>query len=481
MQTKNSKISVRKSGNNDNFAAIAPTKSDIASMEYPIFSVSAKPDYRKRCYIKGPSKIEIIPSSLGSPTIFDKDILILCITKILKTPEMMLNAFVEFSGYELLTCLNRSVGGKSYHLLKSSLQRLKGSIIMTNVKTGGCLIESGFGFIESFQLIKDGDHVIGLNVKLSEWFFNSAKNMDVLTISPEYFKIKIPFDKRLYEVARKYCGHNKDGFKITIDTLKSKFPETITPKNFTRNLKKAISRNSLPDYNVNFNEKAQLITITLKELSPKEKRIKAENLSDPIKQEAESIILDKIKPEKEEIARKPIIEIDKELEQMFSSIRQLGLNQKKLEDLVRRHNIPIIKSAFELTKKNLHKSSVKNPAGFFIKACEEGWTEISVEPLDSSDKSNEVTREFDEKFEETIKNPAWREARKIVSEKIGIPAFHSWIKEIEFIAQKNNIIILQVQTRFAAEYLKRTYLPPLLAAWRQLNPNIIEVELTFIK
>ena len=60
----------------------ATPRSDMASMEHPIFSLSSKPETRVLTYEHDDTKIEIIPSVKGLPTVHDKDILIYCISKL---------------------------------------------------------------------------------------------------------------------------------------------------------------------------------------------------------------------------------------------------------------------------------------------------------------------------------------------------------------------------------------------------------------
>ena len=47
-------------------------KDDTASMEHPLFSLATKPDMRHLVYKGRETSLEIIPSSLGLPTIKDK-------------------------------------------------------------------------------------------------------------------------------------------------------------------------------------------------------------------------------------------------------------------------------------------------------------------------------------------------------------------------------------------------------------------------
>ena len=58
-------------------------RADMASMEHPIFSLSTKPDTRILRYENDGMVVEILPSHKGLATVFDKDIIIYCISKLM--------------------------------------------------------------------------------------------------------------------------------------------------------------------------------------------------------------------------------------------------------------------------------------------------------------------------------------------------------------------------------------------------------------
>src|SRR4051812_12659114 len=63
--------------------ADAVLKDDMASMEHPFFSLSKKPDTSVRRYENGDRWLEVVPSVKGLATIYDKDILIYCISQLI--------------------------------------------------------------------------------------------------------------------------------------------------------------------------------------------------------------------------------------------------------------------------------------------------------------------------------------------------------------------------------------------------------------
>src|SRR5689334_19820301 len=63
--------------------ADAVLKDDMASMEHPFFSLSKNPDTQVRRYENGDKWVEVVPSVKGLATIYDKDILIYCISQLI--------------------------------------------------------------------------------------------------------------------------------------------------------------------------------------------------------------------------------------------------------------------------------------------------------------------------------------------------------------------------------------------------------------
>jgi Replication initiator protein A len=63
--------------------ADAVLKDDMASMEHPFFSLAKKPETSIRRYENGDRWLEVVPSVKGLATIYDKDILIYCISQLI--------------------------------------------------------------------------------------------------------------------------------------------------------------------------------------------------------------------------------------------------------------------------------------------------------------------------------------------------------------------------------------------------------------
>src|ERR1700728_518124 len=76
-----------KHGNGDLFicdVADAVLKDLIPQMEHPFYSLSKKPETKIRRYEHNGNWLQIVPSVKGLATIYDKDILIYCISQIVE-------------------------------------------------------------------------------------------------------------------------------------------------------------------------------------------------------------------------------------------------------------------------------------------------------------------------------------------------------------------------------------------------------------
>jgi len=124
----------------------AAPKGDMASMAHPIFSLSTKPDHRKRRYESGANYLEVRPSSEGLATIHDRDVLIYCISQIMAALNegRKVSKTVRLRAYDVLKATNRMTNGDGYMGLKAALRRLQGTQIETNIVTGWCRASGDF-------------------------------------------------------------------------------------------------------------------------------------------------------------------------------------------------------------------------------------------------------------------------------------------------------------------------------------------------
>ena len=237
-------------------------KDDGASMEAPIFSLATKPDLSIWEWTSrdGNRSVKVTPSVLGRATMHDKDILIYCCSQMVeglnRGREDAKNRTIRFTVYDLLVATNRDTSGRGYKLLHETFERLRGTSITTDIRTGGQRVREGFGIIDRWKIIeksRDDERMIAVEVTLSEWLYNAVQAMEVLTIHPNYFRLRKPLARRLYELARKHCGRQAQ-WKIGLALLQAKAGSKSTIKEFRRAVRTIEADNSLPEYRIVIND-----------------------------------------------------------------------------------------------------------------------------------------------------------------------------------------------------------------------------------
>lgn len=226
-------------------------KDDLASMEHPIFSLATRPDRRILRYQRSGVEVTVTPSVLGRATIHDKDILIYAVSQLMAA----LNAGRHVSrtlvlrAHDLLVSTNRETSGDAYRRLREAFERLAGTRITTNLETGGVETTDGFGLIEDWQIRRrsKGGRMISVSVTLSRWLYRAVMAQSVLTLSRDYFRLRKPLERRIYELARKHCGRQRH-WQVSVTTLLEKSGSASPRRVFRKMLRDMIAADHLPDY-----------------------------------------------------------------------------------------------------------------------------------------------------------------------------------------------------------------------------------------
>jgi plasmid replication initiation protein len=228
-------------------------RSDIASMEYPLFALKAG-DTKARYYEINGFSVAIKPTADGIATIHDKDIWIYCISKLMQAvyEGEEISRTIHFTIYDYLITTNRGTSGEYYEKTKNALDRLSGTRITTEIETDKIKEARGFGLIDSWHIIEEKDgRMVRVEVTLPKWLYRSITTKKVLSISPDYFRLRKPLDRRVYELARKHCG-NQTQWKVSLEVLYKKSGSTANLRKFRMNIKSLADSNELPDYFVQF-------------------------------------------------------------------------------------------------------------------------------------------------------------------------------------------------------------------------------------
>jgi len=113
----------------------------------------------------------------------------------------------------------------------------------------------------------------------------------MLSINKDYFLLRKPLERRLYEIARKHCGDQKE-WRIRLENLFNKSGSSGTLAKFRFNLKTIMNDRDIPDYQFDLDQK-DMVTITrIKEIEadgpPREELTTydmAYNLADKLKRD----------------------------------------------------------------------------------------------------------------------------------------------------------------------------------------------------
>lgn len=234
--------------------ADAVLKDIMQYMEHPFYSLSKKPETKIRRYEHKGNWIEITPSVKGLATIYDKDILIYCISQIMAKLRQgeKVSQRVRINSRELLIFTNRGTAGKDYIALNEALDRLAGTRVTTNIVTGDEEQYDNFGLVDATSIRRknglDG-RLLWCEIKLSDWVFNAIRANEVLTLHPDYFRLRKPLERRIYELARKHCGQQSQWI-VSLDVLLKKSGSQSPMKRFKQMVNNLSEHNHLPDYMV---------------------------------------------------------------------------------------------------------------------------------------------------------------------------------------------------------------------------------------
>ena len=198
--------------------------------------------------------------TFGLATIWDKDVLIYLISQLMEGMNRgradAVHRVARFTVYDYLVSTNRGTGGDHYKRLEASLDRLKGTTIKTDLRTGGVRIKQAFGLIDDWRIVErspSDERMIACEVTLSEWIYNAVRAREVLTISRDYFRLRGGIERRLYELARKHCGRQAR-WVIGVDLLHKKSGTLGSLREFRRTLRQIAESDVLPDYRLHYQE-----------------------------------------------------------------------------------------------------------------------------------------------------------------------------------------------------------------------------------
>ena len=245
--------------------ADAVLKDLVPCMEHPFYSLSKKPEMTVRRYEHNGNWLEVRPSYKGRATIYDKDILIYCISQIMAKLNRgePVSRRVRLTVRDLLQFTIRGTSGRDYAALCESLDRLSGTRISTNIRVNQDEEEyTTFGLIDAASVRRkhglDG-RLLWCEVTLADWIFDVIRSRDVLTLHRDYFRLRKPLERRIYELARKHCGLQPE-WSVGLTVLLNKSGSQSDLKKFRLMIRNLAKHDHLPDYRVLFDAATDKVT-----------------------------------------------------------------------------------------------------------------------------------------------------------------------------------------------------------------------------
>ena len=95
--------------------------------------------------------------------------------------------------------------------------------------------------------------MIHVMVTLSDWMYRSVVSESVLTLHRDYFGLRKPLERRVYEIARKHCGRQAE-WRIGLETLLKKSGSTSPRRVFRKMIRDMAAEDGLPDYSLALDE-----------------------------------------------------------------------------------------------------------------------------------------------------------------------------------------------------------------------------------
>lgn len=186
-------------------------------MEFPFFDLS-KRARRKRLIFSDQERgvtIEIKAiEGAGIATIYDKDMILYVASLIVQDLAKggKFRREYRFSAHDFFRVAGRDRSKRSYANLEQTIERLKGTLIKTNIETGGQGFDGWFNWFNSGTALHyERDAATGekrlkiIRVVLCEWLFRAIlRDGKMLEYCDEYFDLK-PIERRLYDLARIHC------------------------------------------------------------------------------------------------------------------------------------------------------------------------------------------------------------------------------------------------------------------------------------
>jgi plasmid replication initiation protein len=171
-------------------------------------------------YKGGGVEITVQGTRLGIATIQDKEILVY-LGSIIKQKQArgeQLSQKFRFTAHDVFMVTGKTTGGRSYQYLADALERLQGTQIKTNIRTGGRRERTWFSWLKSAKMeiavSNDGSETMkAIEVELCDWLWRAIVEDKATLVEDAADFDRAPLERKLYEIGYAECADRTEAPK----------------------------------------------------------------------------------------------------------------------------------------------------------------------------------------------------------------------------------------------------------------------------
>lgn len=232
---------------------LAEIRGEQSLMAFPFFALSKGKWTKPLAYRNETVSIEIVATSKGVATIYDKEVLLYIASLMVAKLDAGMDVSQEFyfTAHDLFRITGISGSARSYARLSDALERLQGTQIKTNIEAGGVGQAGFFSWLSEAELhyskTKTGvKRLKAVKVRLCDWLYRAIlRDRRVLEYAPSYFQLG-PVERRLYEVALSACVTGP--IDVDIDELRLQLGYQSSLKHFRFEMKRIADEDVIPGF-----------------------------------------------------------------------------------------------------------------------------------------------------------------------------------------------------------------------------------------
>ena len=179
-----------------------------AGVDIPIFNLACRKDSRVRSYRVDEGWVTVRPSAHGRANVLDHGIFIFCVSRFLAELQRGSppSPVVRFRAADLFRATGRPVNTETYHGIKRALARLNGTTLHTS-RPGARSRAASVRFVDHWRIVRKWStgRMAEVQVTLPDWATSAAQNGRTMPLHRDYFRLRSPLARRLYELAHTHC------------------------------------------------------------------------------------------------------------------------------------------------------------------------------------------------------------------------------------------------------------------------------------